>query len=103
MRACSLAVLLLLLPSIEAVAQGSRDRMEVFAGTGVCRVGGDEGSLGAGLCVVGGFGVRLSSKTSIETDVIRAEHERNIAGGPLEGSATGWYADLVYHFGQNAA
>jgi opacity protein-like surface antigen len=99
MRASPLVLLVLLLLNTEAAAQGSRDRMEVFAGTGLCRVGGDEGSLGSGLCVVGGLGVRLSAKISIETDVIRAEHERNIAGGPLEGSATGWYADVVHHFG----
>ena len=30
----------------------------------------------------------------------RAQHERNIAGGLLEGTATGVFGDLVYHFSE---
>ena len=31
---------------------------------------------------------------------MRAEHEREIAGGPLEGTATGVFGNLVYHFSE---
>jgi hypothetical protein len=29
-----------------------------------------------------------------------AQHERNIAGGPLEGTVTGVFGDVVYHFAE---
>jgi hypothetical protein len=29
---------------------------------------------------------------------MRAQHEREIAGGPLEGTATGVFGNVVYHF-----
>jgi hypothetical protein len=35
---------------------------------------------------------------SVEADVMRARHERDIAGGPLEGTATGVFASVVVHF-----
>jgi opacity protein-like surface antigen len=31
---------------------------------------------------------------------MRASHERNIAGGPLEGTATGVFAGVGYHFAE---
>jgi hypothetical protein len=37
---------------------------------------------------------------SIEVDAIRTRHERDIAGGPLEGTATGVFGSGVYHFSE---
>jgi hypothetical protein len=68
--------------------------VEIFAGAGLSRVGGDEGSLGNGACFVGGIGFRVAARTSVEIDVIRAQHERDIAGGPLSGTATGVFGDV---------
>lgn len=61
-------------------------------------MGGDEGSLGDGPCIVAGFGFRFAARASVELDVLRAQHQRNIAGGPLEGTATGVFGDVVYYF-----
>jgi hypothetical protein len=74
--------------------------MEVFAGGGPSRMGSDEGSLGSGPALLAGIGFRFAARASIELDLLRAQHERNIAGGPLEGTATGVFGDLVYHFGE---
>lgn len=83
-----------------AAGQGTSRPFEVFAGAGVSRMGGDEGSLGRGPSVVSGFGYRVTPRLSLEVDLSRAQHERNIAGGPLEGTGTGVFGDLVYHFGE---
>jgi Outer membrane protein beta-barrel domain len=82
------------------VAGQDRHRAEVFAGGGVSRMGGDEGSLGSGPSVVAGFGYRVTSRLALEIDLTRAQHDRNIAGGPLEGTATGVFGNLLYHFGE---
>jgi hypothetical protein len=63
-------------------------------------MGGDEGSLGSGPSVVSGFSYRVTRRLSVEVDLTRAQHERNIAGGLLEGTGTGVFGDLVYHFGE---
>ena len=96
MRVYLLLPLLSILASGTAAGQTPRTRVEVFAGAGVARVGGDEGSLGTGSCLVGGFGVRVAARVSLEVDVMRAQHERTIAGGPLEGTATGAFGNVVY-------
>jgi hypothetical protein len=103
MRFYLLIPLFFLLAAGRAVGQETRQRMEMFAGTGASRVGGDEGSLGSGLCFLGGFGVRFAARASVEADLMRAEHERNIAGGPLEGTVTGLFGDVVYHFAEGRA
>ena len=87
--------------AVPAAGQGKSGPFEVFAGAGVSRMGGDEGSLGSGPSVVLGFGYRVTSGLSLEVDLTRAQHERNIAGGPLEGTATGFFGDLVYHFSES--
>ena len=94
--AVSFAVMAYAIP----VAGQDRRRAEVFAGGGVSRMGGDEGSLGSGFSVVAGFGYRVTSRLSLEIDLTWAQHDRNIAGGPLEGTATGVFGDLLYHFGE---
>lgn len=86
-----------------AAAQAPNARAEAFAGGGLCRMGGDEGSLGRGTCLVAGLGFRIAGNASVEVDLLRAHHERDIAGGPLEGSATGVFGNLVYHFGRGRA
>jgi hypothetical protein len=73
-------------------------RVELFAGGGVARVGGDEGSLGNGPYLTGGIGFGLGPRASIELDVMKARHDRTIAGGPLEGTATGIFGSVLYHF-----
>ncbi len=83
-----------------AFGQEPQRRAEIFAGAGLSRVGGDEGSLGNGACFVGGIGFRVAARTSVEIDVIRAQHERDIAGGPLSGTATGVFGDVLYHFAE---
>jgi Outer membrane protein beta-barrel domain len=88
------------LASVRAAGQDRPQRAEVFAGAGACRVGGDEGSLGRGACVVAGVGFRFAGRASVEVDLMRAQHERNIAGGPLEGTATGVFGDVVYYFAE---
>ena len=98
MRPHALIPLLIFLASAQAMAQGSANRGELFAGGGVSRVGGDEGSLGSGAYVFGGAGFRLAPRLSIEVDAMRAAHERDIAGGPLEGTATGVFGSVAYHF-----
>jgi opacity protein-like surface antigen len=90
----------LLLTAAHAAAQGSANRGELFAGAGASRVGGDEGSRGSGLYVLGGVGVHLGARVSVEVDVMRARHERDIAGGPLVGTATGMFANVVYRFSE---
>lgn len=92
--------LFFLLAPASAVGQDSLTRVEVFGGAGVSRVGGDEGSLGIGPYLVGGFGFRFAARVSVEVDVMRAQHERTIAGGPLKGAATGGFGDFVYHFSE---
>jgi hypothetical protein len=86
--------------AVPAAGQGRGRPVEVFAGGGVSRMGGDDGSLGSGPSVVVGFGYRITSRLSLEVDLTKAQHERNIAGGPLEGTAIGGFGDLVYHFGE---
>ena len=52
------------------------------------------------------FGARRDSATGsrpdsrVEVDLTRAQHERSIAGGPLEGTASGLFGDSLYHFGE---
>jgi hypothetical protein len=82
------------------VAGQDRRRAEVFVGGGVSRMGGDEGSLGGGPSVVAGFGYHVTSRLSLEIDSTQAQHDRSIAGGPFEGTATGVFGDLLYHFGE---
>ena len=86
--------------AVPAAGQGKGRPFEVFAGAGVSRMGGDEGSLGSGPSVVLGLGYRVTPRLSLEVDLTRAQHERNIAGGPLEGTGTGVFGDLVHHFGE---
>jgi hypothetical protein len=100
MRFYLLMPLFFFLASGRAAGQDPRQRLEVFAGAGAARMGGDEGSLGRGACWVAGFGFRFAARVSVEADLMRAQHERNIAGGPLEGTATGVFGDVVYHFAQ---
>ena len=97
MRFSLLMPLFFFLASGTAVGQDPQRRVEVFAGAGASRVGGDEGSLGNGACFVGGVGFRFAARASVEMDLIRAQHERDIAGGPLKGTATGVFGDVVYH------
>lgn len=92
--------LVFILAAGKAAGQDPQTRREVFGGGGVSRVGGDEGSLGAGPHVVGGFGVRFMGRVSVEMDVMRAQHERTIAGGPLKGTATGGFGNVVYQFSE---
>jgi hypothetical protein len=94
-----MALFFILAPG-KAAGQDPPTRVEVFAGAGVSRMGGDEGSLGTGPCLVAGFGFRFAARVSIEVDLMRAQHERAIAGGPLEGTATGGFGSLVYHFAE---
>ena len=54
---------------------------------------------GSGPSVVSGFGYRVTPRLSLEVDLTRAHHERDIAGGLLEGTATGIFGDVVYYFG----
>lgn len=89
-----------LLATAHPMAQSPASRGEVFAGVGLARMGGDEGSLGSGPHVLGGVGVRFAPRLSIEADVTRTQHERDIAGGPLEGTATGIFGSVVYHFSE---
>ena len=86
--------------AVPAAGQGKGRPFEVFAGAGVSRMGGDEGSLGSGFSVVSGVGYRVTPRLSLEVDLTRAQHDRNIAGGALEGTGTGVFGDLVYHFGE---
>jgi hypothetical protein len=88
------------LVSSQAAAQVAANRAEVFAGAGAARMGGDEGSLGSGLYVLGGVGLRIAARTSVELDVMTAQHQRNIAGGPLEGTAAGVFGNAAYHFSE---
>lgn len=97
MRSRPLAPMFVLLAAAHAAAQGPAHRGEVFGAVGVSRMGGDEGSLGSGPHAVGGVGVRLAPRASIEIDAMRAQHERDIAGGPLRGTATGIFGSGVYH------
>ncbi len=97
MRSRLLTRVFVLLATSHAAAQGPAHRGEVFGAVGVSRMGGDEGSLGSGPHVLGGVGVRLAPKAPIELDVMRAQHERDIAGGPLRGTATGLFGNGVYH------
>jgi hypothetical protein len=99
-RCYVLTPLFFVLASGRAAGQDAPMRVEAFGGAGVCRMGGDEGSLGRGPCFVGGFGFRFAARVSVEMDVMRARHERTIAGGPLEGTATGAFGDVVYHFAE---
>lgn len=96
-------VLLVLLAAVPAAAQGQASRGELFAGVGAARVGGDEGSRGNGPAVLGGLGVRVAPRVSIELDVMRATHERDLAGGPLEGTATGAFGSVVYQVSRGRA
>jgi hypothetical protein len=88
LRVHLLTPLLFVLASGSAAGQDARQRVEIFAGAGAARVGGDEGSLGNGVYLVGGLGFRFAARASVEVDLMRAQHERNIAGGPLEGTAS---------------
>lgn len=72
-------------------------RLEVFGGAGVTHVGADEGSRGTGATFVGGVGLVVSPRVSIEGEAQQARHERSIAGGPLKGTSTGVFGDVVLH------
>lgn len=85
--------------AVPSAGQGRTRPFEVFAGAGLSRMGGDEGSRGSGPSVILGFGYSVNPRLSLEVDLTRARHERNIAGGLLEGTATAVVGDLVYHFG----
>jgi hypothetical protein len=67
--------------AVPAAGQGTSRPFEFFAGAGVSRMGGDEGSHGSGPAVVAGLGYRVTRRLSVEVDLTRAKHERNIAGG----------------------
>lgn len=103
MRAKLLIPVFVLLASVQAAAQVAANRAELFAGAGVSRVGGDEGSRGNGPYVLGGVGFRITARTSVEVDAMRARHERSIAGGPLEGTAAGVFGNVAYHFAEGQA
>lgn len=100
MRSHLLALMFVVYTAAHAAAQGTANRVELFAGGGGSRVGGDEGSLGSGAYVFGGAGYRVLPKVSVEADVMRARHERDIAGGPLEGTATGVFGSMAYYFSE---
>jgi hypothetical protein len=36
----------------------------------------------------------------VELDVMTAQHKRQIAGGPLEGTASGVFGNVAYHFSE---
>jgi hypothetical protein len=90
----------LFLGAAHAAAQSPPHMVEVFGAVGLSRMGGDEGSLGSGPHVFGGTGVRFAPRAWIEVDVMRAQHERDIAGGPLEGTTTGVFGSADYHFSE---
>ncbi len=93
-----LLVSMIVLAGVQAAAQVPAERLEVFVSVGASRMGGDEGSLGSGPQILGGIGIRLLPRVSIEVDVTRTHHEREIAGGLLVGTATGLFGNGVYHF-----
>ena len=68
LRCYLLTPLFVVLASGMAAGQDRSQRVEVFAGAGVSRVGGDEGSLGHGACLVAGFGFRFAARASVEVD-----------------------------------
>jgi hypothetical protein len=103
LRLFLLMPLVFVLTSGRSAGQDPSARVEVFAGAGVARMGGDEGSLGHGASLVGGVGFRFAPRVSLEVDLMRAQHERSIAGGPLEGTATGVFGDVVYYFAEGRA
>src|SRR5262249_15657894 len=83
MRSHLVIPMVVFLAATHAGGQGSAYQREVFGAVGVSRMGSDEGSLGSGPHVPGGVGVRLAARAWIELDVMRTQHERDIAGGPL--------------------
>ena len=92
---------LFLLLGSQAVAQNHHNKVETFAGAGWTRFDGDEGSLGNGPGAVGGIGYRLASRASVELDLMRLQHQRNFSSGVrFEGTATGVFGDLAYHFSE---
>jgi len=66
-RVSALSLLFVIILASGMVAgQSERARAEVFAGAGMSRVGGDEGSLGSGPSVLGGFGFRVTARVAID-------------------------------------
>jgi opacity protein-like surface antigen len=86
------------LSALPAGAQTASERFELFVGAGVSRMGGDEGSLGSGGTLTAGTDARIVGGLLIGTDALHTRHERQIAGGRLEGTATGVVANLTYRF-----
>jgi hypothetical protein len=73
MRSVLLMPLLLALAFGQAAAQTSLHRAEVFVGGGGAFLGGDEGQMGSGPCLVSGLGFRFANKFSAEVDWLRVQ------------------------------
>jgi hypothetical protein len=94
--------LLLLAPA--ALAQDMERRGEVFGSLGGGKAYDDEGSLGKGLDMGGGVGIRLTPNIGIEGQVNRIDYERNLfSGARFAGSAVFSTANLLYHFSKSKA
>jgi hypothetical protein len=82
-----------------ASSQSASYPFYVFGQIGGAKVYDDEGSLGSGLYGGGGFGYRLHRRFSVEAEISRFEHEREIGGGAFRFAGAGTFAagNLLLH------
>jgi Outer membrane protein beta-barrel domain len=102
MAKLTVIAVLLLMPSA-ASAQDYKARWEVFGTVGYGGTWDDEGGVGKGLDVGGGFGVRAIHKIGFEGSVNRIRHLREFSSSPVrfEGTAVFATANAVYHFSES--
>ena len=89
----------LLLPAT-TFAQEYRPKYEVFGSVGYGATYDDEGGIGRGLDLGGGFGVRAIDRLGFEGSVNRISHLREFASSGVRFEGTGVFAsaNALYHF-----
>jgi opacity protein-like surface antigen len=98
-----IAAVVFLMPVL-SMAQDNGMKWEVFGTAGYGKAYDDEGNIGSGLDLGGGFGYRITPKLGIEGTVNWFKHSREF-GPPnpvrFEGTAISGAANLVYHFSES--
>ena len=97
-----IAAVVFLMPLL-SIAQENRTKWEVFGTAGYGRAYDDEGNIGSGLDLGGGFGYRITPKVGVEGSFNWFSHTREFGGSPVrfEGTAVSGAANVVYHFSES--
>ena len=84
LRHIALAAFVCLVPH-SVNAQAATERLVAFGDIGIAKTADDEGVLGNGMSLSGGFGVRLSEKLTVQAILERIGYDRNLDYLGIEG------------------